>query len=499
MKMHSTVLRAALLGIGLAALALPLSAQITIHKYVALGDSYGAGYGAGCLVTREQAFSYPRQLATAFGVTDFQQPTISDPGIPTCIGVTNLIPVTFAPISDHTGVPTNLGLARPYDNLSVPGFKAADVTDTTSGGLADAILRGLGSARDQALVLNPDFITLGIIGNDILTAGGAGFLMDGVTATPLPVFQAKYNALAASLAASGRNGVFIGTPNPLFIPLASTVPPVVVDANNQPVLDPNGDLIPLLGPGNTAYPCPGGAPACPLPAGTRVTLGAIAPMAALGGKSLLQVGFGVPCAVAPLPMCDHPLPDGSFTPPATVNVGVLLYPDEVAAIDQRVQDMNAVISSAAAANGFKYFDFYALSNDLIANGRTYGGLHVTKDFVTGGMFAYGEAVHMSNIGYTILADELIQFINSSYGSSFPRPDINTALTTPDLPASGAAATISMAGAQPVLFGEEAWRRVLQMAPLANATALAVFPGDGSLPEREPIRTAAPRGRGGPGH
>jgi hypothetical protein len=487
--MKRTIARAASLVFGAALLlAGPLAAQLTVTKYVALGDSYGAGFGAGCLVVREQAFSYPNQLATAFGVTGFQQPTISDPGLPTCIGVLSLSPLAFGPVSTKTGAPTNLALARSYDNLCVPGYKIADVSDklTDGGGIADLILRGKGSALSQALALNPDFITLGIIGNDILTAGGAGFLLDGVTATPLALFTSKYNAVAAALKATNRKGVFIGTPNPLLIPLASTLPPVLLNpATNTPLIV-GGSTVPLLGPGNAAFPCPGGVAACPLPAATRVTLGANAPQAALGGKSLLGVGFGIPCAVAPtLPQCGKPLPDGGFVPPATVNIGVLLYPDEVAAIDQRVRDMNSAISAAAAANGFKYFDFYALSNDLIANGRTYGGITITKGFVTGGMFAYGDAVHMSNIGYTILTDELVQFINTSYGASFPRPDIATALTTPDTPVAGSTALTF--DEESVLFTEEAWHGLFDNYPLQRPEFLLVFPGE----EMEPVIDRAP--------
>ncbi len=473
----------------------PLGAQLTVHKYVALGDSYGAGFGAGCLVDREQVFSYPNQLATAFGISGFQQPTVSNPGIPTCIGLVSLSPVSFAPISTVQGVPTNLALARPYDNLSVPGYKIADVSDkvTDNGGIADLVLRGLGSAQNQALSLAPDFITLGIIGNDILTAGGAGFLLDGVTATPLPVFTAKYNAVAAALKATGRSGVFIGTPNPNLIPLGSTLTRFVPDpATGQPIVV-NGQKIPLLGPGNAAFPCPTGVAACPLPDGTLVTLGASAPLAALGGKSLLGVGFGVPCAVAPLPQCGKPLPDGSFNPgpPPTVNIGVLLYPDEVAQIDTRIQDMNTAIQAAAAANGFKYFDFYALSQDLIANGRTYGGVHITKNFVTGGMFAFGDAVHMSNIGHTILADELVQFINASYGSDFPRPDVAHALFTPDAPPSGTAVLgpVSLESA----FGEGDWHRIFDVYPLQSAEYVLAFPGDGTT-DRPAVRRTSPRSR-----
>ena len=480
--MKTQISRVATLLFAFAALAAaPLSAQVSFTKYVALGDSYGAGFSAGCLVQRNQQFSYPATLARQFGITDFQQPTVSDPGIPTCTGLKTIVPsVTFGLISTKTGVPTNLALARSYDNLSVPGFKIADVSDklTDGGGVADLILRGKGSALNQALSLNPSFITMFLGGNDILSAGGAALFLDGVTVTPLPLFTSKYNAVAAALKASGRNGVFIAIPNSALIPLASTIKPVVTDATGTPVLV-NGNTVPLLGPGDAAFPCPTGVTACPLPAGTLVTLGANAPQAALGGKSLLGLGFGIPCAVAPLPQCGKPLPVGSFTPPATVNVGVVIYPDVVAQIDQRARDMNSAIKAAADANGFKYFDFYALSQDLVANGRTYGGIHISNAFVTGGMFAYGDAVHMSNIGYTILADEIIQFITATYGTSIERPNIAAVLFTPDVPAPGSTAIGALATSD--YFTEETWRSLFEEFPLQDASMKIVFSGE-SAPE-----------------
>ncbi len=488
--MKRRTIRALAIGAALALLAVwPLAAQTpNFTKYVALGDSYGMGFSAGCLVDRNQRFSYPATLAKQFGISDFQQPTVSDPGLPTCTGLKSLVPVTFGPISTKTGKPTNLTLNRPYDNLSIGGYKIADISDklTDNGGLADLVLRGNGSALNQALSLNPTFVTVGIIGNDILNAGGAALFLDGVTVTPLPVFTAKYNAVAAALKASGRTGVFLGTPELHLIPLASTLPRFVLDPTTNKPLIVGGQPVPLLGPGDAANPCPTGVTACPLPAGTLVTLGANAPVASLGGKSLLQLGFGIPCAVAPLPECGKPLPVGSFTPPATVNVGVVIYPDVVATIDQRTKDMNAAIKAAADANGFKYFDFYALALDLEANGRTYGNITITKDFVTGGMFAYGEAVHMSNIGYSILADELIKFINASYGTNVPRPDMSVPLLTPDVPPAGTTGIGAEAVDTSIFFTEDTWRSFFEEFPLQDASMKVVLPGDDESPDRAPV-------------
>lgn len=489
-------LRAVALGAGLALFVTGSSAgqTPTFTKYVALGDSYGAGFSANCLVERNQRFSYPATLAKQFGIADFQQPTVSDPGIPTCTGLKSLIPVTFGLISTKTGVPTNLALARSYDNLSVPGFTIADVSDklTDGGGLADLVLRGKGSQLAQALSLNPTFITLGIIGNDILNAAGAGILLDVATATPLAVYTAKYNSVAAALKGTGRTGVFLGTPDLRILPLLATIKPVVTDASGVPVTV-GGNQIPLLGPGDPAFPCPTGQTACPLPAGTLVTLGANAPQTALGGKSLLAVGFGIPCAVAPtLPQCGKPLPIGSFTPPATVNIGVVLYPDTVKAIDDRVKAMNVVIQTAAAANGFKYFDSYAVSQDIGANGRNFGGIHVSKDFVTGGIFAYGNAVHMSNIGYSIVADELIQFINSAYGTSIPRPDMSVALFTPDVPAAGSTGIGARVDTS-LFFTEDSWKAFFDEFPLQDASMKLAFPTGDDSPDRAPVVLPGRRG------
>jgi hypothetical protein len=487
MMMKRQAMRALLVGAGLALLAAGsvLAQTPTFTKYVALGDSYGAGYSAGCLVARNQTFSYPAILARQLNISDFQQPTISDPGLPVCTGLKSLIPVTFGPISTtKTGSPTNIGLARSYDNLSVPGFKIADVSDklTDAGGIADVILRGKGSQVTQALSLNPTFITLGIVGNDILPAVGAAILLDGVTATPLATYTTKYNGVAAALKATGRTGVFIGTPDMRVLPLATTIKPYVTDATNTPVLV-GGATVPLLGPRTTST-C--STPPCPIPADTLVTLGANAPQAALGGKSLLAVGFGIPCAVAPLPQCGKPLPEGSFTAPSTLNIGVLLYADRVAAIDERIKAYNAVIRAAAEANGFKYFDAYAVSQDVSAHGRDFGGIHISKDFVTGGFFAYGEPVHASNIGYSIIADELIQFINTAYATDIPRPDMSAALFTPDVPAPGTT-SIGATVDTSLYFTEATWRAFFDEFPLQDASVRLAFPAEAAgIPDRAPV-------------
>jgi hypothetical protein len=218
------------------------------------------------------------------------------------------------------------------------------------------------------------------------------------------------------------------------VPFSTTVPPVVVNPQTHaPVLDPQGHVIPLIGQHHDGS-------VGPIPLDTLVTLPAL---------SLEPLGFGIPCAVAPnLPACDHPLPDGNLVAPGgTCNgtvlpdgglcPGVLLYADEVAVLLAETAIYNSAITTAAAAAGAQIIDAHALFADIKANGRSYGGVRVTTDFLTGGFFSY-DGLHPSNIGYAIVADEIVKALNADYDSEVPRVDVYGLLFQPDVaPQSGA--------------------------------------------------------------
>ena len=71
----------------LALLAAPALAQTTpsapsFASYYVIGDSLASGFVSGALVATHQANSVPAHIARSAGVTEFQQPTVSEPGIP---------------------------------------------------------------------------------------------------------------------------------------------------------------------------------------------------------------------------------------------------------------------------------------------------------------------------------------------------------------------------------------------------------------------------------
>lgn len=472
-------------------------------NYVSLGDSLTAGWESGCLVDRHQLKSYPARLATSFGIEvagvgdntgagllKFQQPLVSEPGLPPCYVATfnpSTGSISIGPPAVAPGVPENLTLARPYNNLGIPGAHSYDLIDRTSSDGTDLyglILRNTpGSpfagtnAVEQAIGLSPTFLTLWIGNNDILDAIGSATVIspscaavnqdptgscDGVTLTPVAEFTAKYTQILQTLRGALPNTsiVVLNLPDALSIPFATTLPPFVVDAQNHLVLGPDGQPIPLIGQHHDGT-------VGPISADTLVTLAASAYEAQ---------GIGIPCAIFPAGHapagCDQPLPDGGLVPAGgTCNgvvqtstglcSGVLLYADEIAFAEQRNADLNAAIATAASAAGAKLLDANALLKDIKANGRTYAGITVTSQFLTGGIFSY-DGVHPNNAGYAIVADEIIKFLNATYGTSLPRPNMLEILQEPDVAPSSESQINRLRThlTQQSLYPHQYWQRLL---------------------------------------
>lgn len=464
--MKRTLSRAAVsAGVFTALIAAPGFSQTTFHKFVGVGDSLIAGEEGGCLVERHQNRSWVKLVANQLGIADFQQPLISERALTNpltgqpCLGaVISGQTITVGAVS-QMGANQNAELTRPYDNLgfigsprikdfvdlkvSVPGRsdtdnKAAVVLRNFAGGPFEGK-----SAVDEANSLNPDLVALWAGNNDVLGAAGTAVALDGVTLTPVAAFETKYTEVLTGLVASGRTIVTLTIPDVSAIPFATTLPPVLLNpATRQPVLV-SGQPVPLLGPRTTAT-C-STAP-CPLPSGTLVTLPA---------SSLLAQGLGVPVALGGTGL---PLPDGGFTPPSTLSPGVLLYPDEVELIRQRTIDLNAKIASISAANGAVLFDSYGFFNEIRSEGYEIGGITLTTNFLTGGLFS-ADGVHPSQIGYAIVADEVIKTLNAVKGSNIERPDLAQAMFTPNVPTISTASQVDPEGGA-YGFSVRMWKEIL---------------------------------------
>ena len=475
-------------------LALPAAAQqpADFSTFVAIGDSLTAGFTDGCLVDYAQGDSWGAIIARAAGVT-YQQPLISRPGLGPCTFLINLAP-TFGNRA-NTGVPTNSTLARPYNNLAVPGFKIHDAVATNpttpAGGLAFIVLRGQGTQLLQAASLHPTFLLMSLGHNDILGAATSGTAIEGLTLTPMASINADLDTIFSTMkAAQGGTGKgLVGTIGDVgTIPFFTTVSPILAlnPATGAPIF--------------ALYDsCGGLAPACPVPAGSLLTLLAATP---------LKAGFGIPCAILPptdprQANCNKPLPDNLTINPSTgaISPGVVLTPTELAAIRARTAEMNSALVTKATAAGYKIWDEGGFFADVVAHGRLYGGVTIGTSFLSGGFFGY-DGVHPTSIGYAIAADDMIQTINSFFGNSLPRVDMYPFLANGNTSAGGYPIGASLAPTPTeqidwaaAYFGPDTWHdRLRSIFPDLTRKSRALEPQEGMPISNDPASPAAGRDR-----
>ena len=422
------------------------SAQADFTKYVALGDSGTAGFASGGLTKAYQDGSFPAVLAHQFGIATFQQPLVSDPGIPSvlilqALRVTSqgVSPVIVAK-STGTGAPLNATLAGPYNNIGIPGANVNDLLtktgniqrlatgqSTSATVMYDLILRdNTTTAIQQAIGAQGTFYTVTAGTNDALNTVLSGVVVDGITLTTKATFQEKYTALVGALRQNRpAAGIIVATvPDVAALPFVTTVKPYLINPAT-------GAHIPLIGESGV------------LTESDFVTLPA---------SALIARGIGVPAAAGGTGV---PLPEGSIGATGLV-AGVILRASEVAAIRARVAEFNAIVVAVAAQTGTKVFDVAALQQDILAHGRVVGGVRLSASFLTGGLFSY-DGIHLQNLGNAVYANEWIKTINAAFGTEVPEVDLRANLL------GAAAATTVLAGN--TQFSIEAWEKLLDtLAP-----------------------------------
>jgi len=484
-------------------LALPATAraqQADFTTFVAIGDSLTAGFTDGCLVDYAQADSWGAIIAKAAKAT-YEQPIIRSPGLGPCMYLISLAPAFGN--RPNTGVPTNSTLARPYNNLAVPGFKIHDAVATNpataAGGLTYIILRGLGTQLQQAASLKPTFLLLALGHNDVLGAATSGTAVEGLTLTPMASVNADLDAIFSTMKAAqggAGKGLVFNIGDVSTIPFVNTVSPIL---GVYPAGTPGG-----LG-GQPIYAlydsCGGLAPACPVPAGSYLTLLA---------ASYLQAGYGIPCAIlAPTDPkqanCNKPLHDNIWVDgTGTVQAGVVLTPTEISAIRARTGEINAALISKGTAAGYKIWDEAAYFADIKANGRSWGGMAapIGTAFLSGGFFGY-DGVHPTSIGYAMVADDLIQSINYYYGNNLPRVNMQTYLANGDTWPGGYPNGSVLFSPTPTelvdwaaaIFTPETWHdRLRYVFPDMSRKSRAIGPFEGMPISTEPGSPAAGRDR-----
>ncbi|MFC4816518.1 SGNH/GDSL hydrolase family protein [Flavobacterium sp. GCM10023249] len=429
-------------------------------KYVALGDSFAAGFSDNALFKLGQETSYPSILAgqlSAAGGGEMTIPYMNDNlgglllgGNP--IQGTRLYFNGTAPVN-VAGTPTTevtAHLSGSFTNLGVPGAKSFHLVAAGYGNVS-----GLGAVPPtanpyfvrfasspsttvlaDALTQQPTFFSLWIGGNDVLGYALSGG--DGTNPiTPTATFDAAYGALTSQLANGGRKGIVANLPYVTSLPHFTTVPynPVVLNSTQVTQL-------------NSGYATYNGGLA------VAVANNWITQAEADRRRVVFQVGanpvvivdsyltdlsaYGIP-SYRPATAQDYPvLPSRTFIGtlvggnPAAINgVSVpladkwIVSKNEVDEIIAATDAYNVTIEAAANANGLAFVDAKSIMSQLTsASGVVANGYTLKEDFVTGGAFSL-DGVHPSPRGYALIANKFIEAINAKYGSTVKTVNVGT--------------------------------------------------------------------------
>ena len=232
------------------------SGSASFAKYVALGDSFAAGYSDGALFKAGQENSYvnilAQQLVPAGGVVATNPFMLDNLGgfsnggaqiakFPTRLVFNGKAPVNVPGVS-ATSITSRL--SGQFTNMGIPGAKSYHLIAPKYGDIngvfafpatANPYFSRFSSSPTttvlaDALAQSPTFFSLWIGGNDVLgyaTNGGVPTSQDPVLGddiTPTATFDFAYNALVTNLTASGAKGVVANLPYVTTLPYFTTVP-----------------------------------------------------------------------------------------------------------------------------------------------------------------------------------------------------------------------------------------------------------------------------------
>ena len=445
---------------------MPLTAgSADFSKYVALGDSFAAGFSDNALFIEGQNGAYPNILAQQFSLVGggaFTTPLMADNVGGLLFGGTQVAgPRLYfngaapTPVTGVTTTEITNHLSGLFNNMGVPGAKSYHLVAPGYGNAMGVIANpptaspyfsrfassATATVLGDALSQNPTFFSLWIGGNDELgyaTAGGDATINP---LTPTATFDAVYNTIISQLTTGGRKGVIANLPYVTTLPYFKTVPynPVPLDAATATQLN-----------GTSAYGAYnyGITLAFAYLVGNNLITRAAADAEIAKRTITFHAGSGNSVVILDEYLTDltaiNPalksmrqataedlivLPASSFigttvggNPQYVNGVSVpladkwVLSKMEVAEIKTFTDAYNTTIEAAAEANGLAIFNAKVVMDQLTTTGINANGYTLTSTYVTGGAFSL-DGVHPSPRGYALIANKFIEAINAKYGSN----------------------------------------------------------------------------------
>ena len=229
-----------------------------VTKYIALGDSYAAGFSDNALFIEAQKGSYANIIGQQFSLAgggEFKTPLMADNIGGLLLGGNVILGQRLffngsapTPVTGRPSTEVTTKLTGPFNNLGVPGAKSyhlvapgyGNVAGIATGTANPYFARFASSASTtvvaDAVAQDPTFFSLWIGGNDVLgyaTSGGSGRNQTGNMnpatyasndITDPTVFASVYNSVITAMTAKGAKGVVANLPYVTALPFFTTVP-----------------------------------------------------------------------------------------------------------------------------------------------------------------------------------------------------------------------------------------------------------------------------------
>jgi len=410
----------------------PSAGPLDLTRYISVGNSLTAGYADGGLYLNGQLNSYPsiiaKQMATINTSLTFNQPLFSTSqangsgylkltgfdanGNPVTSQVTTNLAYTGQTVT-IPGYPTVSLMAKyigSIDNYGVPGIKLLYLTTASYSNLNpyfDRMLTTTSPANNTtylSLITSKSFtfFTNWLGNNDALgyaTGGGGGYTGADALTDPT-TFAQLYTVLINSLTAGGAKGAVATIPDVTTIPYFTTVTvPLVLGTVQKANPSVQALYINAADATGTNY-APRAATANDLIVLTFPT--------SLIGSTTAGANNGYPYGLHPL----NP-----------IETKYVLDANEQTLVKNAVNSYNTTIKSVAASKGLAVFDAFTFLTNVKAGGYKIDGLSLTSDYIKGGIFSL-DGVHLTPRGYSIVANQFIMAINSTYGSSIPLANVS---------------------------------------------------------------------------
>jgi lysophospholipase L1-like esterase len=452
----------------------PGSAVFT--NYVALGDSFAAGYSDSALFKAGQETSYPSILAQQFaqaGGGTFKVPMMADNTGGLLLGgnviagsrlaILGFTPAGSPNVAPVPGVPTTevtTHLTGPFNNLGIPGAKSyhllapgyGNVAGVATGKANPYYARFATTASTtvlaDALVQEPTFFSLFIGGNDVLsyaTSGGVGVNQTGNVdlstyggndITDPNVFANVYNALVTNLTANGAKGVVGNLPYVTALPYFTTVPYNPVPLSEAAAAQLNAGYAQYNAalqemakdPYNAITAEEAARRTIKFVAGQNAVVivdSYLKNLSAYGVPSYRQVTKEDLIVLTARSFIGTPV-GGDPTKVNGVSVPLadqwVLTKDEVKEVQTATDAYNVTIKAIADSKGLAFVDTKIALTQLSTSGVRFGNFQMTASYVTGGAFSL-DGVHPTPRGYAFISNLFISAINEKYGATLKTVDL----------------------------------------------------------------------------